>query len=367
VTTPASRSRNVSSGEGLDVVDDRVRLRIAIVAPPWFEIPPSGYGGIERVCFDLAEGLVDRGHHVTLVGAGTSRTRARFVAALPETPPGLGTLEASVQEVYYAAAVARALADVPLDVVHDHALATPLTALGGAVPTILTAHGPCGSWIGRYFRALGLPLVAISEAQRSAAPDLPWVATVPNAIVVDSFRFEERKNGFALFLGRLSPEKAAHLAADAAHKAGVPLVIAGKCNEEHEREYFDKLVQPNLGPATTWIGEIGGTRKAAMLARASCVICPSQWEEPFGLVAIEALASGTPVVALRRGALPEIVDHGRTGWLCDHVDELPEAIRRVSEIDPHECRAAAARRYDVATMVERYERVYRRAVATRDG
>jgi glycosyltransferase involved in cell wall biosynthesis len=364
VTTPASRGGTVSSGERPRGGDDDARLRIAVVAPPWYELPPSGYGGIERICFDLTEGLVDRGHDVTLLATGTSSTRARFVAALPTPPPGLGTLESPVQEVCYAAAVARELAGLEVDVVHDHALATPLAALGGSVPTVLTAHGPTHGWIGEYFRALGLPLVAISQAQRSAGPDLPWVGTVPNAIVVDSFRFEAEKDGYALFLGRLSPEKGAHLAVTAARAAGVPLVVAGKCQEEHERQYFDDVVAPLLGPDTTWIGEIGGTRKADTLARASCMIVAPEWEEPFGIVAIEALASGTPVVALRRGALPEIVDHGRTGWLCDHVDELPAAIRRAAEIDPHECRAVAVGRYDVAAMVEGYERVYRRLVAS---
>ncbi|MBA3380546.1 MAG: glycosyltransferase family 4 protein [Actinobacteria bacterium] len=365
VTKPASSNRSTSSGAVSGAVHGSERLRIAVVAPPWFEIPPSGYGGIERVCFDLVEGLVDRGHDVTLVAAGTSRTRARFVAALPAPPPGLGTPEAPVQEVSYAAAVGRLLADAHVDVVHDHALATPLTALRAAVPTIITAHGPTGGSIGEYFRALGLPLVAISEAQRLAAPDLPWVGTVPNAIVVDDFRFEETKDAYALFLGRLSPEKGVHLAAAAARTAGVPFVIAGKCNEELERAYFDEFVAPLLGPDTTWIREIGGTLKTETLARARCLVVVPQWEEPFGLVAIEALASGTPVVALRRGALPEIVEHGRTGWLCDHVDELPDAIRRASEIDPHACRAAAVSRYDVARMVDGYERIYRRVVTSR--
>lgn len=367
MTTPSSRSRNVSSSERPPFEDYGARLRIAVVAPPWFEIPPSGYGGIERVCFDLVEGLVDHGHDVTLVATGTSRTRARFVAALPAPPPGLGTLESPVQEVCYAAAAAHALAGLDVDVIHDHALATPLAALGGAVPTVVTAHGPTDGWIGEYFRALGLPVVAISEAQRSAAPDLPWVGTVPNGIVVDNFRFEDEKDGYALFLGRLSPEKAPHLAVAAARAAGVPLVLAGKCNEKHERQYFDEVVEPLMGPDTMWIGEIGGTLKADTLACANCMIVAPEWEEPFGLVAIEALASGTPVVALRRGALPEIVDHGRTGWLCDDVDELPAAIGRACEIDPHECRAAALSRYDVAAMVDGYERVYRRLVAKDHG
>jgi glycosyltransferase involved in cell wall biosynthesis len=338
-------------------------LRIAVVAPPWFEIPPDGYGGIERVCFNLVEGLVDRGHDVTLVATGENRTRARFAAALQRSLPGLGSLEAPIQEVLYAAAVGRVLERLDVDVVHDHSLATPLLALGGRTRRVLTAHGPTVGWVGAYYRELGLPLVALSEAQKVAAPDLPWIGTVPNGIDLDELRFSEAKENFVLFLGRLSPEKGAHVAAEAARSAGVRLVMAGKCAEEHERHYLEQEVLPRLAPDASWVGEVQGERKRELLALARCVLVPVQWEEPFGLVCLEALASGTPVVGLRRGSLPELVSHGRTGWLCDDPAALPELIHRAAEIDPHRCRAAVAGHYDIDAMAQGYEDVYRQVVA----
>ncbi len=334
-------------------------IRVAVVAPPWYEIPPSGYGGIERICFDLVEGLVDRGHAVTLVAAGARRTRAAFAPALPEPLSGLGTVEHPVQEVLYGAAVARALEDVDVDVVHDHSLAGPLVARPPR-PTVLTAHGPVDGWLGGYFRLLGLPLVAISEAQRGTAPDLPWAGVVHNSIDVAAYPFRADKDDVVLFLGRMAPEKGAHLAAGAARAAGFPVVLAGKAAEAHERRYFDEQVAPTLGPDATWVGEVAGTRRTDLLGRARCLVCPVQWDEPFGLASIEAMACGTPVVALRRGAMAEVVEHGRTGWLCDDPAELAEGVRRAGELDPRECRAAVAERFDTATMVDRYVEVYRR-------
>jgi glycosyltransferase involved in cell wall biosynthesis len=335
-----------------------------VVAPPWFEVPPPGYGGIERVCYDLVEGLVERGNDVTLLAVGTNHTNAHFVPALSEPAPGLGTVFQPVQEVRYAARVARLLLDIDADVVHDHSLAGPLGARSRtAVPTLVTAHGPTDSWLGDYFRNLALPVVAISDFQRRTASDLPWVATIPHGVDLDQYPYRSDKDDFLLFLGRLSLEKGAHLAVDAARKAGLKLVIAGKCMEPAERHYFEEYVAARLGPDTEFIGEVHGKGRTELLARARGLIVPAQWNEPFGLVSVEALACGTPVVALRRGSLPEIVDDGSTGWICDDPDEMPAAIQRLTEIDPRACRGVAVARYQAATMVARYEDAYHRLVS----
>jgi glycosyltransferase involved in cell wall biosynthesis len=339
-------------------------LAIVMVAPPWYEVPPLGYGGVERVCYNLVQHLVARGHHVTLVATGRNRTAAQdFIAVFDEPLTGLGTVEQPVQDVRYAARLAQLLRDVSADVIHDHALATPLTSAGRQVPTILTAHGPTGGPVGDYFRHLGLPLVAISDCQRRRAPDLPWVATVPNSVDVARFPFREKKEELVVFVGRMSAEKGVHLVPEAARRAGFPCAIAAKCGEPDELLYFEHEVQARLGDDTTWCGEIGDAERNDLLARARCVLLPVQWEEPFGLVAIEAMACGTPVVALARGSMTEIVDHGRTGLLCGTPDELPEAIKRASEIDPAECRRQALARFDTSVMAEGYERTYRRVAA----
>lgn len=339
-------------------------LHVVLVAPPWFEVPPSGYGGIERVCYDLVKGLIERGNEVTLVAAGTNHTSARFIASLPEPAPGLGTEFHPVQEVRYAARVARLLLDVEADIIHDHSLAGPLCAHNRTgTPTLVTAHGPTNGWLGDYFRNLALPIVAISEFQRRNASDLPWVATIPHGVDLDQYPYRRDKEDFLLFLGRLSPEKGAHLAIDAARKAGLRLVIAGKCVEPAERHYFEEYIVPRVGPDAEFIGEVHGNRRSELLAKACGLVVPAQWNEPFGLVSVEALACGTPVVALRRGSLPEIVDDGYTGWICDVPDEMPAAIQRLDEIDPRACREVAMARYQAATMVARYEETYRQLVA----
>jgi glycosyltransferase involved in cell wall biosynthesis len=340
----------------------RKALAVAIVAPPWFEVPPRGYGGIERVCADLVDGLVARGHDVTLVATGADRTAARMRAVLPEPPSGLGDITAPVQEARYAAGVALALADLPLDIVHDHCLAGPLGAAGRTAPTLLTAHGPVEGTLGDYFRKLGLPLAAISSFQRRQAPDLPWAGTVPNGIDVSAYPFRAAKEDYLLFFGRMSEEKGAHLAVEAAQRAGVRLVLAGKCAEPHEQRYFDDKVAPLMGTGATFVGEIGGTRRTDLLAGARALLAPVQWDEPFGLACVEALACGTPVVALARGALPEIVDDGTTGWVCGDAEELYLRVRDLGGLDPADCRRAAESRFDTAVMVAGYEALYRRMV-----
>jgi glycosyltransferase involved in cell wall biosynthesis len=335
-------------------------IRIAMVAPPWFGVPPDGYGGIEAVVADLVGGLVARGHEVTLIGAGPDGTTAKFVPTYAE-PPSERLGSDSVPEVVQAAAAARIIEDLDIDVVHDHTLAGPLTAAGRTRPTVATMHGPVDGDLGVYFTELAdsVALVAISEAQRRMAPDLNWVATVPNGIDVASYPFRERKEDWVLFLGRCSPDKGAHLAIDAARAAGRSIIVSGKASEPDEQEYFEREIRPRLGDDATFIGETDADEKRDLFARAACLLFPIQWEEPFGLVMVEAMACGTPVVALSAGSVPEVVADGRTGIICQSPDELPAAIDRVGRIRPADCRQHAARHFDVSVMVDGYVRVYR--------
>ena len=340
-------------------------LKIALIAPPWFTVPPHGYGGVENVCADLVAGLTARGHAVTLIGAGASGTPARFVATYAEPPSA--RLGEPLPEVFHAAAAARILADLDIDVVHDHTLAGPLLARGREVPTVVTMHGPVAGEPGEYYRLLGntIDLVAISAAQRRAAPGLPWVGTVHNAVDVTTFPYREAKDDMLLFLGRLHPDKAVHLAIDAARAAGLPIVVAGKCSEPVEKEYFRTHVEPRLGPDVTIFGSADATAKRDLLARAAALVFPIVWDEPFGMVMIEAMACGTPVVALRRGSVPEVVVDGVTGVICDRPAQLPDAIHAARRLDPAACREHVRTRFDVASMAEGYESVYRDSLAAR--
>ena len=345
-------------------------LRIAMVVPPYFEVPPRAYGGVESVVADLTDALVERGHDVTLIGVGEPRTKARFVPLWPRPIPE--RLGEPFPEVVHAAlarrAVQRLAAGPGLDIVHDHTLAGPLNApiyanLG--LPTVVTAHGPVDGDLHQLYSALGrdIHLVAISDRQRELAPDLPWAGRVHNAIRVDTFPFRREKGDYALFLGRFHPQKAPHLALEAAHAAGLPLVLAGKCAEPVEKEYFEREVRPRLTDRDHVFGVADAEAKRRLLAEARCLLFPIQWEEPFGMVMIEAMACGTPVVALRGGAVPEVVVDGVTGYICDDPAQLPDALSRLDRIDPEACRRRVEQHFDVSELGAGYEAVYQRVLS----
>jgi len=337
-------------------------LRIAMIVPPWYELPPKGYGGIEAVCTDLVDTLVARGHDVTVIGAGHNGTHARLLATYPSAQSA--RIGEPLPEVLHAAAATELLDQLDVDVVHDHTLAGPLVARARAAPTVVTAHGPVTGEPGQYLRHLGdsVQLVAISDAQRRSVPDLNWIATVHNAAQVDDFPFRADKEGWVLFLGRCTPDKGMHLAIDVARAAGRSIKLAAKCTESAERAYFEAEIQPRLGPGVEWLGEVGTDRKKDLLSRARCLLFPICWDEPFGMVMIEAMACGTPVVALRRGSVPEVVTDGSTGVICDHPDQLPDALNAIHTIDPVQCRKHVRTHFHPDTMAAGYEHAYLEAI-----
>ncbi|MGH9123182.1 MAG: glycosyltransferase family 4 protein [Acidimicrobiales bacterium] len=348
-----------------DLPEGTASLRIALVAPPWFHVPPDGYGGIEAMVGDLVEGLVARGHQVTLLGAGEARTRAqKFIACFAD--PQSERLGDPAPEVLHAARAAAALADLEVDVVHDHCLAGPLLARNRPLPTVITAHGPVTGAIGDYLSTLDhtVGVVAISQAQQNLRSDVNWVATIYNALDVSTYQVGAGDGGYVLFLGRFNQDKGAHLAIDAARAAGRRILLAGKLNEAAEREYFDAFVQPRLGADAEYVGQADAAGKRDLLMGAEALMFPIRWEEPFGIVMIEAMACGTPVVALRRGSVPEVVDDGRTGIIVDRPDQLPEAIDRASLLRRDDCRAHVEANFDVPTMVSSYEAVYQELART---
>jgi glycosyltransferase involved in cell wall biosynthesis len=344
---------------------------VALVAPPYFDVPPDGYGGVEAVVADLANALVEQGHTVTLIGAGRHGTDARFWPVWKDTIPD--RLGEAYSEVAHAAVVRRAIeelvAEDAVEVVHDHTVAGPLNApayrsLG--LPTVVTSHGLVDAELRTIYGAVGsdIALVAISQRQRTLAPELNWVGTVYNALSLDAWPFLSDKADYGLFLGRFHPDKGPDLALDAAHAVGMPLILAGKCADPSERAFFAKEVEPRLGPYDEVVGVADAHVKRRLLSRARCLVFPVRWEEPFGMVMIEAMACGTPVVALRAGAVPEVVAHGVTGLICDDAEELPAAIEAAGRLDPVACRAHVAQHFSAERLARGYTRAYRTAMAS---
>ena len=339
------------------------KLHIALVAPPWFEIPPAGYGGIEEVIAGLAQGLVGRGHQVTVIDAGQGDTPADHLHTKPEAQAE--HMGEQLTEMTHVATANRLLAGIQPDIVHDHTFSGPLAAGSRSAPTIYTAHGPLTTPMADYYRQLGtsVALVAISHSQRVQASDLNWVGTVYNGVDVASFPLREHKEPWVLFIGRMDPGKGAHLAIDAARAAGRRIVIAGKVHEPDEEDYFEREVRPRLGEDAQFVGEADGELKRELYAKAACVLFPVQWPEPFGMVMVEAMACGTPVVALRGGAVEEVIADGHSGLICDAVDQLPQAIEKAGRLRPTDCRRHAEEHFDVSTMAAGYERLYYQVIA----
>lgn len=334
-------------------------MRIAMIAPIWETVPPTAYGGIELVVDLLARYLVEAGHQVTLFATGDSTCPVERQSTEPVSlrARGFDTWSCHMAEAIHLSC-AYTQHD-RFDLYHNNA--GPLgNAFASAcpVPTLTTLHGPILPANERYFTAFGdHPYVSISDAQRAGSPELNYVSTIYHGIETDHFAVAP-KQGYLLFLGRISPEKGAHLAIEAALAADIPLVMAAKI-DPFDREYFEARIAPHIdGSRVRFLGEVAGERKYEVLRGASAMLHLVQWEEPFGLAMIEAFASGTPVIAMPHGSIPELVAHGRTGFVVRSVAQAVEAIAQLDRIDPMACRAEAVARFDVRRMVADYVDLY---------
>ena len=331
-----------------------------MLSPVWFRVPPLAYGGIESVVHLLVDGLVRAGVDVTLFASGDSLTSAELVSSFPVPPSA--QIGQTLPELDHALTCLGQLDQ--FDLVHDHTGLLGLVVLGlTGTPTVHTVHGPLQGMPGRLYRsacevAEGVGLVSLTRNQRRPYPELPWVANVANGIDTSLYDVVREPTDALSFLGRMSPDKGVLTAIQAARAAGRPLRIAAKCREEGEREYFEQVIAPELGGDIEYLGELNHADKVELLRTSHALVFPIDWEEPFGLVMIEAMACGTPVVATRRGSVPEVVSHGRTGLIVDTADQLPSAIELAGTLDPTAIRREARERFSVDRMVDGYLRAY---------
>lgn len=361
-------------------------MKIAHIAPPWFSIPPKNYGGTEIVLYNLIEEQVAQGHDVTLLAPGDARTSARLVSFFPQSLIDSGIpWQAHLKAFYHLYKAVEYVKDHAFDIVHTHLSSAadmylfPLT-LQLAAPLVVTLHSRfpfdrVQSWIGdadQYYMqwATSVPMVAISESARAEVPHkLNFVGVVHHGLSMEVFRpTVEQPEDFFVWLGRIIPDKGTHLAIQAARQAGVRLIIAGNV-DQHLPEavaYFEQQIAPQVdGQQISYVGPVNMQQKIDLLSRARGMLNPLQWEEPFGMVMLEAMALGCPVIVFARGAAPEIVAHRVSGFLVQNVDEMVQYIARIDELDRHIVRAYVEQNFSVRTMVEKYTSIYKRVSASK--
>lgn len=342
-------------------------MRIAQVSPLYESVPPKLYGGTERVVAYLTEALIEQGHEVTLFASGDSDSRAELVAGSPQA---LRLSGCSQPLAYHIIQLDQVLARADeFDVIHFHTdflhfpaarfLTTPhLTTLHGRldIPELWSLYN--------HFRKV--PLVSISDAQRRPLPFANWQATVYHGLPADLYRFDPQGGEYLAFLGRISPEKRVDRAIEIAIQAEMPLRIAAKVDAA-DQEYFEQRIRPMLDhPLVEFIGEVNDREKQELLGGARALLFPIDWPEPFGLVMIEAMACGTPVIAFRHGSVPEVMEEGRTGYVVESVEAAVEAVQRLDRIDRSVCREVFEQRFSSQAMAQGYLQLYERLTAVEE-
>jgi len=344
-------------------------MKIAQVAPLYESVPPKLYGGTERVVSYLTEELVRQGHQVTLFASGDSVTQARLVQACArslrldqECVDQLAHHIVLLEQVFRQASA--------FDLIHFHLdyLHFPLSGRQ-PIPTVTTLHGRLDlpDLVPLYQMFPSMPVVSISDAQRAPLPWVNWLGTVYHGLPKDLYTFRETPGTYLAFLGRISPEKGVEQAIAIAQRVGMPLKIAAKVDRA-DREYFQEVVQPLLKhPLVAYVGEVGGNNKDAFLGEAYALLFPIDWPEPFGLVMIEAMACGTPVIAYPRGSVPEVLEDGVTGWIVEGIEEAVQAVERVPALSRTRCRQVFEEHFSASRMARDYLRLYTKLLGGRSG
>jgi glycosyltransferase involved in cell wall biosynthesis len=339
-------------------------MRIAQVAPLYESVPPKNYGGTERVVSYLTEELVHQGHEVTLFASGDSVTKARLVAACRRSlrldkhcQDQMAHHFVMLEHVFRRAA--------EFDIVHFHVdyLHFPLSRRE-PIPHVTTLHGRLDlpDLIPLYREFRHMPVISISNGQREPLAWANWQATVHHGLPANLYRFREEPGSYLAFLGRISPEKRVDRAIEIASKAGMPVKIAAKIDRV-DKDYFESVIAPLLhNSLVEFVGEIGDGEKDEFLGNAYALLFPIDWPEPFGLVMIEAIACGTPVIAYRGGAVPEIMEQGHTGFVVDGLEDAVEAVQRVRELSRKRCREVFEKRFTATRMAREYAQVFERLI-----
>lgn len=339
-------------------------MKIAQISPLYESVPPQLYGGTERVVSILTEGLIRNGHDVTLFASGDSKTSARLVSVCREALRFSKVKDPYPDHLLQLSTVYDHADE--FDLIHSHAdYFTFPFAQKSATPTVTTLHGrldtPELRGIHHYYKSH--PLISISHSQRTPFPFANWVGTVHHGLPMEQYRFYPDPGKYLAFLGRIAPEKRADIAIAIAQKIGIPLKIAAKVGDQ-DRDYFDAVIRPLIKPPLIeYLGEIGEREKNAFLGEALALLFPIDWPEPFGLVMIESLACGTPVIARPCGSVNEVLVHGTTGFIHSEVDDLIRAVERIGAISRSGCRRYVENAFSAEKMIRRYEQAYLNVIA----
>ena len=351
----------------------KLPLRIAQVAPLWYSVPPKGYGGTELIVSRLTENLIKRGHQLTLFAAGNSKTNGKLISVVKKNLRKLGVpyLHDGYNILNLIEAFSRAK---EFDILHTHIdVHDPIFRAKSPVPTIATLHNPFwpktekrgGEWYAYFGRVLlynrfpGLPYIAISNSYKKQCPAMiKFVKTIYHGVDAKSLKFNPKGGDYFVWLGRFSPNKGIHIAIEIAKRFGLKLLIGGKAVSPEDEKYFSQKVKPFLTRKIQFVGEIKtDAEKSDFLGSAIAFLYPLQWEEPFGITMIEAMACGTPIIAFNRGSVPEIVKDKKTGFVVNSEKEMIEAIKKISNIDRRKCRKFFERKFTVEKIILDYEKL----------
>lgn len=348
------------------------KLRIAQIAPLWVRIPPKKYGGIELIIKYLCDELTNRGHRVTLFASGDSQTKAKLVSLRkhPLLEDGVKWTNQAFTLLNIAQVYER---QKDFDIIHAHNDIYDLFFANGAkTPTVHTMHNPLlakspdepRKKVFEHYRHLNYVNISESQKKLAGAKHMHFIKTVYNGIDVSQFSFNANPKDHFVWIARVDKYKGIGNAVKAAQMAKVTLRMAGRLDYTQE-EYFAKQIKPHLNKRITFIGEIGGTQKSSFYREAKALLYPIEWDEPFGLVMVEAMACGTPVIAFNHGSVKEIVKNSVTGFVVNTIPEMVRAMKKIDTIDRKKCRAWVEQKFSVPAMVDSYEEVYERVLASK--